>query len=257
MGFSMLKTWKTKTEHRLAVVEPVSELRARASSIGSETFAASHEMPVSFSADIVVIATKPEAVAQSIQTCGPFLADDGLLVSVAAGVNFKAILSHAPRNVGIVRCMPNTPATIGEAMTVCCPTGRVTSEQRQITEQLMSAMGKTVFVEDEVYMDAVTAVSGSGPAYVFHFIEALAEAGEAAGLDPSLALMLSKQTVLGAARLANEIDSSPAELRKQVTSPNGTTEAALEVLMNPRRGIVPILIEAVAAARARSLELST
>ena len=151
--------------------------------------------------------------------------------------------------------MPNTPAAIGRAITVACANPRATPDQRQLCEMLLAAIGESAWVEDEALMDAVTAVSGSGPAYVFLLIEALAAAGAHAGLPEDLALRLALATVAGAGELARQSPDSPARLREAVTSPGGTTRAALDVLM-VEPGLADLLDRAVAAATARSRELA-
>ena len=152
--------------------------------------------------------------------------------------------------------MPNTPAAVGRGITALI--GNAAASQADLTqaETLLSAVGQTVRLEDESQMDAVTGVSGSGPAYVFHLIETLAAAGEAQGLSPELAMTLAKATVAGAGALAEQAEEDPAQLRVNVTSPNGTTQAALEVLMDGETGFPPLLKRAVAAATNRSRELS-
>ncbi|ACM39525.1 pyrroline-5-carboxylate reductase (plasmid) [Allorhizobium ampelinum S4] len=255
MGFSMLQKWLADMEHRFYVVEPVGALRKRALDAGADAFATAEDLPGVFEADVVVVATKPQAVPEAVAKYAPYISKEGLFISVAAGVDIKTMVAKAGRQFAIVRCMPNTAAAIGEGMIVCCPSVQTTLSQRDLTGQLMSAIGKVAFVNDEIHMDAVTAVSGSGPAYLFHFIEALAKAGETAGLDPELAMTLAKQTVLGAARLASESDEPPTTLREQVTSPNGTTAAALSILMDLEDGLTSLVTKAVAAAKARSIEL--
>ena len=152
--------------------------------------------------------------------------------------------------------MPNTPAAIGRGITVACANPRVTPSSAAFATQLLAAVGESAWVEDEALLDAVTAVSGSGPAYVFLLIEALAQAGEAAGLPPDLALRLARSTVAGSGELARLSAESPAQLREDVTSPGGTTRAALDVLM-AKDGLVPLIRRAVAAAAARSRELAS
>jgi pyrroline-5-carboxylate reductase len=151
--------------------------------------------------------------------------------------------------------MPNTPASIGEGITVCCPNTRVTAAHRAVAQELLSFIGIVVFIEDEQLMDAVTAISGSGPAYLFLFIEALSQAARAAGLERELALLLAKQTIYGASKLALESADAPATLRKQVTSPNGTTAAAMNVLLRPGNGLTALVHQAVSAAKAKSIKL--
>ncbi len=161
---------------------------------------------------------------------------------------------HCTKTAPLVRCMPNPPAAIGKGMMVVVGNSHVSPEARAFVDDLLSASGKVAGIDDEQLIDAVTAVSGSGPAYIFHFIECLTAAGESAGLPSDTAKLLAMQTVYGAAALAAESDEEPGRLREQVTSPNGTTAAALSVLMGEDR-LKKLVGEAVEAARKRSVEL--
>lgn len=254
MGFAMLRTWIGMEGYRFAVIELNADLRQRAALAGAEAYAVFSDLPDGFRADVVVIATKPQAVGDAVAACRTIL-DRGLLVSVAAGITLDAIRQEAGEAPAIIRCMPNTPAAIGEGMIVCCASANAQASDRDRAKTLLSAIGRVAFVEDERLMDAVTAVSGSGPAYIFHLLEAFSAAGVAVGLPPDLAMMLVKQTVFGAAKLALASEADPTALREQVTSPNGTTAAALAVLMNSQDGFLPILRRAVFAAEQRSRDL--
>src|SRR6185436_5884644 len=177
------------------------------------------------------------------------------VVSVAAGrrlANFEKFMPGA----AVVRAMPNTPAAIRRGITVAVANKRVTPVQRAFADDLLSAVGEVMWVGDEALLDPVTAVSGSGPAYVFLLAECLAEAGRAAGLDEELSRHLARATIEGAGELLRRSDLSPRELREKVTSPKGTTAAALEVLMG-KDGLQDLLAKAVAAAVKRSKELSS
>jgi pyrroline-5-carboxylate reductase len=156
----------------------------------------------------------------------------------------------------LVRTMPNTPAAIGRGITVACAGPTVTADQRRLCDRLLGAVGETAWVADEALLDAVTAVSGSGPAYVFLLIEAMARAGEKAGLPPDLAARLALATVAGAGELARVSGESPAQLRENVTSPGGTTRAALDVLMGAD-GLASLIERAIVAATRRSRELAS
>jgi pyrroline-5-carboxylate reductase len=177
-----------------------------------------------------------------------------LVLSVMAGKTL-AFLEAALPGAAIVRAMPNTPAAIGRGMTVLVPNAKVTSAQRAIATDLISATGKVEWIDDETLMDAVTAVSGSGPAYIFLLAEALASAGIAAGLPKELAEKLARETVAGSGELLYRSPLDPATLRKNVTSPGGTTAAALEILMGPG-GFDALLKQAVDAASKRSKDLA-
>jgi pyrroline-5-carboxylate reductase len=175
-------------------------------------------------------------------------------LSIAAGTGIQTFTEILGPNAAVIRCMPNTPAAIGKGMLVVFSNPNVAGRSKAFVGDLLSASGEVATIDNEGLMDAVTAVSGSGPAYIFHFIECLTAAAEKAGLPAETAKLLAMQTVFGAASLAAESREDPAVLRKQVTSPNGTTAAALGVLMGGDR-LKTLLTEAVEAARARSVEL--
>ena len=255
MGFAMLRAWAANKVYRFAVVEVNDSFRQRAESVGAQAYDSVSDLKVGFTADVVVIATKPQSVADAVAACGAVLGRDGLLMSVAAGVTIDAMRCSAGGGPVIVRCMPNMPAAIGEGMIVCCPSANARPSDRELALNLLSPIGRVAFIEDEGLMDAVTAMSGSGPAYVFHLLEAFSAAGISAGLPPDLAVTLAKQTVFGAAKLALGPEADPALLRQQVTSPNGTTVAALTLLMNPVDGLTVLFRRAVGAAQQRSREL--
>jgi pyrroline-5-carboxylate reductase len=179
-----------------------------------------------------------------------------LFVSVAAGTPIATYEEMLGDETPIVRAMPNTPAAIGRGITAIIGNTHASAEHLDVAEGLLSAVGQVVRLERESQIDAVTGVSGSGPAYVFLLIECLAAAGEAQGLGADLAMQLAKATVAGAGALAEASDETPSQLRINVTSPNGTTQAALEVLMEADHGFPHLLRQAVAAATHRSKELS-
>ncbi|SNS29226.1 pyrroline-5-carboxylate reductase [Tardiphaga sp. OK246] len=200
----------------------------------------------------LVLAVKPQMFAE----VGPTLrtiARSSLVVSIMAGTTVAGIAKACGGKV--VRAMPNTPAAIGRGITVAVAASDVSPEQRGLTDALLRATGSVEWVEDESLIDAVTAVSGSGPAYVFLLAEEMARAGIAAGLPPELAMKLARETVSGSGELLRQSDLDAATLRKNVTSPGGTTAAALAVLMADD-GFEPLLTRAIAAATARSKELA-
>ncbi|WP_121062918.1 pyrroline-5-carboxylate reductase [Chachezhania antarctica] len=205
---------------------------------------------------IVVIAVKPQMMGEALPSITGL--DDGstLFISVAAGTLLERFQEVLGVGAPIVRAMPNTPAAIGQGITALIGSETVTPAQLDQAEGLLRAVGETVRLDSESQMDAVTGVSGSGPAYVFLMIEAMAAAGVAQGLAPELAMRLAKATMAGAGQLALPEDADPGQLRVNVTSPAGTTAAALDVLMNDLDGLPPLMAKAVAAAAARSKELS-
>ncbi|UYO01014.1 MAG: pyrroline-5-carboxylate reductase [Devosia sp.] len=203
--------------------------------------------------NVLVLAVKPQIIGPVMETLAPALGAQTLILSIAAGISLKR-LSEGLGTGRVVRTMPNTPAQIGKGITGAVAGADVGQADRAVAEALLSAAGPVVWFEAEGDLDAVTAVSGSGPAYVFNLVEAMAAAGVAQGLPEHVAMQLARQTVIGAAALM-EADPAPASvLRQNVTSPNGTTAAALDVLMAPD-GLTPLMERAVAAARKRSEEL--
>ena len=201
---------------------------------------------------VVVLAVKPQMMGGALSAM-PDLSGS-LVISVAAGTTiatFEAAFPGAP----VIRVMPNTPAAIGQGISAMIGNGAATPAHLDLAEALMRAVGRVVRLEAEDQMDAVTGLSGSGPAYVFHLIEAMAAAGEAQGLSPALSLELARMTVAGAGALAVHADEDPAVLRRNVTSPNGTTAAGLAVLMDGDAGLTPLMVRTVAAATERGREL--
>lgn len=205
---------------------------------------------------IVIVAVKPQMMGDALPTLAAMGNGETLFVSVAAGTPLARFEQVLGAQTPIIRAMPNTPAAVGRGITAIIGNAHAGAAQMDLAEALLSAVGQVVRLEHEAQMDAVTGLSGSGPAYVFHLIETMAAAGEAQGLAPELALQLARATVAGAGALAEDSDESPAQLRINVTSPNGTTQAALEVLMEPETGFPALLARAIKAATERSKELS-
>jgi pyrroline-5-carboxylate reductase len=203
--------------------------------------------------NVLVLAVKPQIIDEVMASLVPVIGPQTLVVSIAAGISL-ARLAKGMATDRVVRSMPNTPAQIGKGVTGVVAGSGVDQDGKAAAEALLSAAGLVVWFDDEGDLDAVTAVSGSGPAYVFNLVEALAAAGVAQGLDEHVAMVLARQTVIGSAALL-EADAAPAGvLRQNVTSPNGTTAAALNVLMG-EDGLTPLMGRAVDAARKRSVEL--
>lgn len=203
--------------------------------------------------DVVVVALKPQMFAEIAATAKAFVGPRTLVLSVMAGVTMSA-LSRAFETERVIRAMPNTPGQIGQGVTAYVASGACTTEDKALAEQLLEPLGSVEAIPSERLMDVVTAVSGSGPAYVFLLAEVLAAAAEAEGLDRDIAGRLARQTVAGAGALMLQSGETPTNLRKQVTSPGGTTQAALDVLQ-AGDGLGPVMRRAVAAATQRSREL--
>ena len=204
---------------------------------------------------IVLIAVKPQMMGDALPAIAAMGNGETLFISVAAGTPIAAFEKTLGAQSPIVRAMPNTPAAVGRGITAIIGNAHTSAAQLDLSETLLKAVGQVVRLESEDQMDAVTAVSGSGPAYVFHMIECMAAAGESQGLSPELAMQLAQATVAGAGALAEDAEETPAQLRVNVTSPNGTTQAGLEVLMNEDTGLPPLMRNTVKAAADRSRDL--
>ncbi len=202
----------------------------------------------------IVVAIKPQSAPDAMPALAPYVGASTVVVSIMAGRTLR-FLEHALPPAAIVRAMPNTPAAIGRGITVAVGNSRVSASQRELVHALLSAVGVVEWISDEALMDAVTALSGSGPAYVFLLAETMARAGVAAGLPAELAEQLARATVAGSGELLHRSPLAAAILRQNVTSPGGTTAAALEVLMG-KDGFDALLADAIAAATARSRELA-
>ena len=251
MGGAMLAGWLAGglDPKRVVVIEPhpsddIATLAAKGIRLNPKDIGA---------ADTLVVAVKPQTFREAGPALKPFVAPSTLVVSIMAGITIAALREVCGGSV--VRAMPNTPAAIGRGITVGVAAKDVSAAQRAVADGLLRAIGAVEWVDDEILMDAVTAVSGSGPAYIFLLAEELARAGVEAGLPEALATKLARETVAGSGELLHRSEDSSATLRKNVTSPGGTTAAALEVLMGDG-GMQQLMIRAVAAATKRSKELA-
>jgi pyrroline-5-carboxylate reductase len=254
MGSAMLEGWLARglDPHKLTVLEPQPTKSVKALARRGVTL---NPKGKPLKASAVVIAVKPQSAPEAVRSLKPYVGTSTLALSIMAGRTLGFLQQALPPQTAIVRAMPNTPAAIGRGITVACPNRRVSARQRKLASDLLAAMGAVEWVSDEGLMDAVTAVSGSGPAYVFLLAEALAQAGAAAGLPADLAQKLARETVAGSGELLHRSPLDAAALRENVTSPGGTTAAALGVLMS-QSGLALLMRTAVAAATARSRELA-
>ena len=235
---------------RLTASDPVADCRAAIEKFGAR--ASENNQEAVDSAGAVVLAVKPQALAGVL--AGLSIPADTLVVSICAGVPVDSIAALTSRNQPIIRCMPNTPALLRAGVSALYANGNTGDADRQAAAAILGAVGKTFWVEKEGALDAVTALSGSGPAYFFYLMEAMAEAGGNLGLDPELAAALTVETAWGAARMARETAAAPATLRRNVTSPGGTTEAAIDALNE--KGVDGHIAEALGRAHHRSRELA-
>ncbi|WP_417729337.1 pyrroline-5-carboxylate reductase [Roseovarius sp.] len=204
---------------------------------------------------IVLVAVKPQMMGAALPTLAAMGNGTTLFVSVAAGTPISSFEQTLGTQTPIIRAMPNTPAAVARGITAIIGNAHASAAHLDLAETLLRAVGQVVRLDHEDQMDAVTGLSGSGPAYVFHMIECMTQAGIAQGLSPALSLQLAQATVAGAGALAEAAEETPAQLRQNVTSPNGTTQAGLEVLMNTDTGLPPLMQKTVAAAADRSREL--
>ena len=255
MGAAMLEGWLALglDPHNVVVIDPQPSEEIVALSMKGIVL----NPPAGAVSNIgtIVLAVKPQVASDVLPQVAALTAADTLVLSIMAGKTL-AVLQRSLPNAAIVRAMPNTPAAIGRGITVAVPSDAVTPEQRHRGQALLAASGAVEWIAEERLMDAVTAVSGSGPAYVFLLAETLARAGVAAGLPEDLAAKLARETVAGAGELMHISPLDPATLRQNVTSPAGTTAAALDVLM-ASDGLDPLMRQAVAAATRRSKELAS
>jgi len=205
--------------------------------------------------DVVVLAVKPQTLSALTQSIAALVQQKkSLVVSIAAGINQNSLSRWLGADTAIVRCMPNTPALVLTSATALHANDKVTGEQRDLAENILRAVGIALWVEDEAELDAVTAVSGSGPAYYFLLMEAMEKAALELGLNQETARLLVQQTALGAAKIALESAESPEQLRRRVTSPGGTTQQAIETF--EQGGFTELVSKALHAARDRSIEMS-
>ena len=253
MGGAMLDGWLTRglSASDAIVAEPVEALRPRKP--GLRAVASTSE--VRETPEIVVLAVKPQTMDAALADLKRFADEGAVFLSIAAGKTLGYFASHLGTTAKVVRAMPNTPAAVRQGITVATAAEGVSGAEKKKCQELLEAVGQALWVEDEALMDPVTALSGSGPAYVFLLVEAMAAAGTKLGLAPDMAMQLARATVMGSGELLRQSAEPAAQLRVNVTSPGGTTAEALKVLM-AADGLQPIFDKALAAASRRSKELA-
>jgi pyrroline-5-carboxylate reductase len=254
MGGALLEGWLRfgLDPKKLVVIEPSPS--PQISTLADHGVRLNPDASVLTDVAAVVVAVKPQVATQVVPTLAPMIAASTIVVSIMAGRTLSFLAATLMSPCALVRAMPNMPAAIGRGITVAVAL-RASNAQRELAHHLLAATGAVEWIEDEALMDVVTAVSGSGPAYVFLLAEALAQAGAVAGLPPLLAGKLARETVAGSGELLHRSTIDAAVLRENVTSPGGTTAAALDVLMS-KNGLPRLMEEAVAAATQRSRELA-
>ena len=253
MGGAMLEGWLARGlgAKDIVVAEPVEALRPRHP--GMRCVASTSE--IAETPEIVVLAVKPQSMDGVLPDLRRFADAGAVFLSIAAGKTVKYFATHLGGAAKIVRSMPNTPAAVRQGITVATAVGGVSAAEKKRCHDLLEAVGQVLWVDDEALMDPVTALSGSGPAYVFLLVEAMAAAGAKLGLAPDMAMQLARATVAGSGELLRQSSEPASQLRVNVTSPGGTTAEALKVLMAPE-GIQPVFDKALAAASRRSKELA-
>ena len=258
MGGALLRGWLSRglSPADVVVVEPFAEAAAEIGrELGVAVVGDVGGKPKDFHPDVLVFAVKPQGMDDIVPPYRQITDDGAVVLSIAAGRTISYFENFLGAGAAIVRTMPNTPAAVGRGISAACANIRVSPAQRARCQDLLEAVGEAVWVEDEGLIDVVTAVSGSGPAYVFYLIECMTLAGISQGLPEDIAARLARATVSGSGELARLSDESAATLRTNVTSPGGTTAAALDVLM-AEDGLAVLMETAIAAATRRSRELA-
>jgi len=258
MGGAMLTGWLDTTYQKgdIIVIEPnAATARDIGARFGVGTVAQPGDLATDLAPEVIVFAVKPQVMDDVVPEYARFAATDCVYLSIAAGKTIAYFQGLLGPKAAIVRAMPNTPAAVGRGITVACPNDAASDAQTRLCNTLLRSVGDVAWSDDESQMDAVTALSGGGPAYVFLLVECLAQAGIEAGLPDDLARRLARVTVAGSGELLNQADEEPGVLRQNVTSPGGTTAAALKVLM-ATDGWQPIISKAIAAAAERSRQLA-
>ena len=264
MGTAMLKGWidHFDSDTVFTIIDPFMAVKNpfidnKRITVLAQASPAKPPHPDIIAPDIIVLAVKPQVMEQALAPLVNLAGADTLWLSIAAGISIDWLRQRITPDAAIIRTMPNTPAAIGKGVTAMAVGDGVSEAMQKLAEEILSVVGKVVRLDDEADMDAVTAVSGSGPAYVFLMRESLEAAARTAGLEPGLAAMLAEETISGAVALMRASDLDARQLRIDVTSPGGTTEAALKILMADKAGLPALMEKAVLAAQKRALNLGS
>lgn len=257
MGGALLDRWVKAglAAADVLVVEPAGKEAAGGAAAKARFVAGVADLPAKLTPRIIVLAVKPQVMGDVLPLLSKFGSGGTLILSIAAGFRSGGIIDALGEGTPVIRAMPNTPAAVGKGMSAIVRSEGASAEDHALVEALLGAVGEVAWVDSEDDLDAVTALSGSGPAYVFHLVEAMASAGERVGLSEDTARRLARQTIIGAAALLETSDEDASTLRRNVTSPKGTTEAALEILM-AEDGLGDLMRKAIRAAAKRGRELS-
>ncbi|MDC3140713.1 pyrroline-5-carboxylate reductase [Alphaproteobacteria bacterium] len=260
MGSSILKGWMLKSlNFNFFVVEKESSLRSTAINVGIKSYE-NFEQLLKFvdeeTIDIIFLAVKPQQMSEAIKVFSRLNFSKILFISIAAGLSFEWFQSNLKKDIKLVRAMPNLPASVGFGVTGYCKTDNIDKIELLDVQDLLSAFGKAVYLKTESFIDVVTAISGSGPAYVFYFAEVLSEIGLNQGLSKKNANALAIETIIGSAKLLEMSNINPKILKENVTSPGGTTEAGLEILASEDYGLYNLLDKTISAAKKRAKDLN-
>lgn len=259
MGQAILKGWLSFSHNRIIVVDPNRLNREKAQALGAETFLDVATLSESYSGkfELVLVAVKPQVLSSVLPEYRVFLNQDTVILSIAAGIGLKQLQKALPNQINIIRCMPNMPASVSEGVMACVGNEHLCREKQASITSLLETNGCVVWLDNESEIDAVTAISGSGPAYFYLMTEYLAIAGVSLGLTSKLSEKLARATFVGSsALLKSDNAESPKQLRISVTSPGGTTEAGLAILMSEETGLLKLLNATVKSAKDRATDLS-
>ena len=257
MGEAMLRAWLNAglKPSNIFIADPSAHETSALDVNKKQWFSSVLDIESKASPSVVVLAVKPQIIPSVLAELGTVSLKNTLIISVAAGTTIAELAKEMDSEQAIVRAMPNIPAMVGKGMTAMVKNPHVSENQQLLVNELFAACGTFLWLDDEDGLNAVTAVSGSGPAYIFYMLEAMAEAGVKLGLSAEVSEKLARQTIIGAAALLEDSETPAQQLRENVTSPKGTTAAALEVLM-ANDGLVKLMLEAMSKARDRAQELS-
>ena len=261
MGSSMAKGWRSsKIDFNVLIIETDISLKKQAIIDGFKSFYDIKELlstKTIKNLDIIFLAVKPQQMSLVIKQIEQFDTQNTLFISIAAGLSFKWFQNKLYNNIKIIRAMPNTPVSISKGVTGYCKSCNVSELEKNQADKLLSSIGKAIFLNSEALIDVVTCISGSGPAYIFYLVEVLAEIGVSEGLNEEDAKVIALETLIGSAKLLDVTNTDPKTLRKNVTSPGGTTEAALEILTSSKTGLLPLLNSTIKFAKKRAEDLNS
>jgi len=261
MGSSIAKGWKSSDiDFNIFIIETDINLKNQAVNDGFDSFKDIKQL-LSVknikNLDIIFLAVKPQQMSLVIKQIQEFNIQNTVFLSIAAGLSFEWFQKNLYKNIKIIRAMPNTPASVRRGVTGYCKSNNVTELEKIEAHKLLSSIGKAIFLNSESLIDVVTAISGSGPAYIFYLVEVLTEIGISEGLNEEDAKLIALETLIGSAKLLDITNIDPKTLRNNVTSPGGTTEAALEILASSKFGLLPLLKSTITFAKKRAEDLNS